>query len=143
MQWYEDEAYVSWQDRDGSHSKYLERARRYARRAVEEDRDNPKRVKNEVAAAAIQLNSEYAAWRASLMVERSRCILYAETLAQISIQADKREDTGDDRLKITAAIAYRIATDIRHGKHWANVWNEEVPIGNKDPEGEVSDLDEG
>ena len=128
MQWYEDEAYVSWQRRDGPHAKFLERARRYAKRQSEGDEGKPRKVQNETVSAAIQLNSEYSAWISSMLVERHRCVLYAQMIAKHSLDVDEKGEADDDRLKITASIAMRIAGDLHRGKHWSNVWRE---IGNK------------
>lgn len=130
MQWYEDEAYVSWQNKDGMHTKHLKRAIRYAKRQVEGEDGKPRKSKNDVVAAAVQLNSEYGAWRASMMVERERCILYAQLIAYHSLEVGRKSDEEiDDRLKITASIAERLAGDFRRGKHWKNAWKgDEVEV---------------
>jgi len=127
MQWYEDQAYISWQGRDGTHTKYLERAMRYAKHQVQGDGEGPRKFKNEVISAAAQLHSEYSVWIASMMVERQRCILYAQLVARHSLDADKEGKGEDDRLKITASIALRLAGDLHRAKHWSNVWREIEP----------------
>lgn len=117
MKWYQDQAYISWQRRDGTVSKYLDRAIRYAKK------EGDKQVKNDVASAAVQLNSEYAVWTASMVVERQRVLLYTQSIAQISMSVECDFEEAE-RLRATAGVATRIFNEIQAGKHWKNVWKE-------------------
>lgn len=128
MQWYEDQAYVAWQRRDGTHSEHLDRAIEYAKRHVESS-GSPQKSENEVVSAAVQLNSEYRTWVQSMAIERHRCAVYTEKIAMLSMGAIRDDSSEEDvkRLKATAGVALRVSTDFQQGKHWSNVWKEKEP----------------
>ncbi len=150
MKWYEDQAYVSWQRRDGALTIYIDDAMEYAQSQDERSKDasqgkKPRRVISNVASSAVQLNSEYAAWMASMFVERQRCALYMETIIQFGFGVSVEDEEENERLKMAVNVGRRFLTGIRSGEHFTNVWKEtkeEVEKkGNEEGEGEVSDED--
>ena len=150
MQWYEDQAYVSWQRRDGALTIYIDGASDYAQWQVERMENaakgkRPRKVISQVASAAVQLNSEYSAWMASMFVERQRCALYIETVIQFGFGISVEDEEENERLKMAVNVGRRFLTGIRSGEHFTNIWKEgEEEVEDEDDEDEdVFDEEDG